>query len=129
MSTMSMPISGNKKTWLDRLMSLVTEVQPGEALTALLLTLNGFLLLATYYIIRPVREALILADGGAEIRSYLGAVLAVLFLLIVPGYGAFASKVNRIRLINSISLLFISNLVVFYLLGRVGVRLGIPFFL
>jgi ATP/ADP translocase len=66
MSTMSVPISGSEKTWLDRLMSLVTEVQPGEALTALLLTLNGFLLLTTYYIIRPVREALILANGGAD---------------------------------------------------------------
>ena len=40
---------------------LFTVVHPGEALTAVLLMFNVFLLLAAYYIIKPVREALILA--------------------------------------------------------------------
>lgn len=112
-------------------MGLFAEVRPGEAVTALLLAVNLFLLLTAYYIIRPVREALILAGGpgGAEIKSYTGALHAVLFLFIVPAYGAFASKVNRIQLINWITLFFASNLVMFFFLGKSGVRLGIPFFL
>ena len=114
--------------WLGKALNLVTQVQPGEAVTALLLTLNLFLLLAAYYIIRPVRDTLILIDGGAEIKSYLGAVLAALFLVLVPAYGALASKVNRIRLINSVSLFFISNLIAFFAVGKAGIRLGIPFF-
>jgi len=77
-----------------------------------------------------VREALILAvPGGAEMKSYLGAVLAASFLVIVPAYGAFASRVNRVRLISGLLLFFASNLVVFFLLGRAGVQLGVPFFL
>jgi len=77
-----------------------------------------------------VREALILsAPGGAEIKSYLGAILAASFLVIVPAYGAFASRVNRIRLINGLLLFFASNLVLFFLLGRAGVNVGVPFFL
>ena len=77
-----------------------------------------------------MREALILAvPGGAEMKSYLGAVLAASFLVIVPAYGAFASRVNRVRLISGLLLFFASNLVVFFLLGRAGVRLGVPFFL
>jgi AAA family ATP:ADP antiporter len=119
-----------RKSWLDRLLGLAADVRAGEAATALLLAANMFLLLTAYYIIRPVREALILAvPGGAEIKSYLGALLAASFLVIVPAYGAFASRVNRVKLINGLLLFFASNLVLFFLLGRAGVGLGIPFFL
>ena len=45
---------------LERLLGLFTEVRAVRARTALLLTLNVFLLLTAYYIIKPVREALIL---------------------------------------------------------------------
>ena len=130
MVTPSLPVRVDGKTWPDRFLSLVADVHSGEAVTALMLASNIFLLLTSYYIIRPVREALILTgSGGAEIKSYAGAFHAVLFLFIVPAYGTFASKVNRIRLINWVSLIFASNLVVFYVLGRAGVPLGIPFFL
>lgn len=129
MSTIAPSVAIPGRTWLDRVMRPVAEVEAGEAATALLLTLNVFLLLTAYYIIKPVREALILTGGGAEIKSYTGAVQALLFLFIVPAYGAFASRVNRIRLINGVSLFFIANLALFFLLGKAGVPLGIPFFL
>jgi AAA family ATP:ADP antiporter len=119
-----------RKTWLDRLLGLAADVRAGEAATALLLAANVFVLLTAYYIIRPVREALILAaPGGAEIKSYLGAILAASFLVIVPAYGAFASRFSRIRLINGLLLFFAANLVLFFVLGRAGLSLGIPFFL
>jgi len=41
--------------------------------TALLLALNVLLLLCAYYIIKPVREALILSGEGAEVKSYAAA--------------------------------------------------------
>jgi AAA family ATP:ADP antiporter len=49
--------------------------------------------------------------------------------LIIPAYGRLASKVNRDRLINSVTIFFASHLVVFYVLGRAGVPVGVPFFL
>ena len=109
-----------EKGFLDRLLSLTAEVHAGEAATALLLAVNVFVLLTAYYIIKPVREVLILADQGAKIKSYSGAILAFLFLFLVPAYGAFASRFNRIRLINGVSLFFISHLVIFALLGQAG---------
>ena len=119
-----------RKTALDRLLGLAADVRAGEAATALLLAANVCVLLTAYYIIRPVREALILAvPGGAEIKSYLGAILAASFLVIVPAYGAFASRVSRIKLINGLLLFFAANLVLFFVLGRAGVTLGVPFFL
>jgi ATP:ADP antiporter, AAA family len=130
MAAGSVTAAAPRKTWLDRLLGLAADVRAGEAATAVLLATNVFLLLTAYYIIRPVREALILATpGGAEIKSYLGAILAASFLVIVPAYGAFASRVNRIRLISGLLAFFASNLVLFFLLGRAGATLGVPFFL
>src|SRR5207247_6103879 len=53
----------------------------------------------------------------------------MLLLLIVAAYGFFASKVNRVRLINGVTLFFISNLILFYVLARFHLSLGIVFFL
>ena len=50
---------------LNRLLNLLTVVRPGEARTALLLALNVFLILMAYYILKTVREALILGEGTA----------------------------------------------------------------
>ena len=118
-----------RKNILERALSIFANVRHGEGTTAFLMTLNVFILLTAYYIIKPVREALILSGAGAEIKSYAGAGQAMLFLLIVPIYSAVASRVNRIRLINGVSAFFISNLAVFYILGRMQFQLGVVFFL
>ena len=72
---------------LERLLNLFTEVRKGEAASALLLALNIFLILTAYYILKPVREALILSgSGGAEIKSYVAAGQTLLLLGAVPLY-------------------------------------------
>src|SRR5947207_6833860 len=118
-----------RKNPLERAFSLFASVRQGEGTTAFLLMLNVFLLLTAYYIIKPVREALILGGAGAEIKSYAGAGQALLFVLIVPLYSAFASRANRIRLINGITAFSIAHLAIFYLLGRANLKLGVPFLL
>jgi AAA family ATP:ADP antiporter len=118
-----------KPSLMDRTLSVFASVRPGEGGTALLLALNVFLLLAAYYIFRPVRESLILTEGGAEVKSYSAAGQALLLLLVVPAYGAIASQVNRIRLITWVTLFFISNLAIFSYLGSTGTPVGIAFFL
>ena len=50
---------------LDRALRLFTEVCAGEGINALLLSLNIFLILTALYILKPVREALILGEGSA----------------------------------------------------------------
>jgi AAA family ATP:ADP antiporter len=116
---------------LERILSLVTPVHPGEGKRALVLTLNFFLLLAAYYTIKPVREGLILSSpGGAEIKSFAGAIQAVAFILLMPLYSAFAHRAAGRRILFFIYLFFSSNLLLFMALGRAGVPcLGIAFFL
>src|SRR5436309_16089663 len=114
---------------LERGLSLLAEVREGEGVTALLLMLNVFLLLLAYYILKTVREPLILTGGGAEVKSYSSAGQALLLMFIVPLYGSLASRFRRIRLINTVTLFFVSNLVLFYFLAHLKVPLGVPFYL
>lgn len=115
---------------MERLLRLFTDIRKGEAPTALLLTLNVFLLFTAYYIIKPVREALILAGGGAVVKSYISAGQALLLLFVaVPLYGWLASRFPRRRLINSVTIFFSACLGVFYVLAQAKVPLGVAFFL
>jgi ATP:ADP antiporter, AAA family len=121
--------SVNSRTSLEKVLSLFAEVRRGEGLTSLLLMANVLTVLTAYYLIKPVREALILSSQGAEIKTYTGAVQAMLFLLIVPLYSSFASRVDRLRLINGVAIFFLTNLFIFFAVGRAGVDIGIPFFI
>ncbi len=107
-------------TVLERVLGVVTEVRAGEGITALLLTLDIFVLLSAYYVIKPVREALIVSvPKGAEYKSYMGAVIAATLFFAVPAYGTFANRLPRNRLIVGVSGFFVSNLVLFYFAGLV----------
>lgn len=115
---------------LERFLALFTEVQSGESVTALLLTLNVFLLLAAYYLLKTAREPLILAGGGAEVKSYAAAGQALMLLGLVPLYGRLASAVDRAKLITGVTAFFAMNLVCFYFLAQAHVPLlGVAFFL
>lgn len=107
-----------------KILRVFTVVYPGEAITVLLLTFNAFLVLAAYYIIKPVREALILAGKGAEFKSYLSAVTVILLILVVKAFSNIASKFPRQKLISWVTIFFISNLGIFYLLSLLGIQLG-----
>ena len=114
----------------ERLLRLFTDVRAGEGRQLLLLALNVFLILAAYYVMKPVREALILAQpGGAEIKSYAMAGQALLLTMAVPLYGALAARMPRRWLINLVTIFFIACLPVFYVLVRNGVPVGLAFFL
>ena len=114
---------------LDRALRLFTDVRAGEGGTALLLTLNVLLLLAAYYCIKPVREALILAGEGAEVKSYAAAGQAILLLGLVPAYGALADRLPRRRLLNAVTAFFVVCLIAFYALTRAGAPVAVVFFL
>ena len=115
---------------LDRLMGLFGDVRAGEAVSAFLLLLNVFLILAGYYICKTVREPLILAGGGAQLKSYASAGMAIVLMGFIPLYSWFSSRVDRARLIFAVSLFFAVNLELFWLGARFHVPyLGVAFFI
>ena len=88
----------------NKILRLFTVVHPGETQTALLLMLNVYLLFVAYYIIKPVREALILAGKGAEWKSYLSAAIAVLLIFVIKIFSNIASRLPRQKLITWVTL-------------------------
>jgi ATP:ADP antiporter, AAA family len=105
------------------------KVEPPEAITAALLMLTVFLLLSAYYLLKTAREPLILLHGGAEVKQYAAAGQALLLVVVVNAYSALARRVGRQRLLAIVYLFFVSNLVVFAILVRANVVIGVPFFL
>ncbi len=95
----------------------------------ILLTTNLFLLLGAYYLLKTVRESLILAEGGAEVKAYSSAAQAVILLAVVPIYGWIATHLNRNRLLRWTTLFFAASFVAFYLVGQTGTKIGIPYYI
>jgi len=115
--------SGQKRpSPLDRLLRLFSEIRAGEARTALLLTANLFLILVAYYIIKTVREPLVLATGGAELKTYAAGAQAAVLMFAVPAYGWLAHRLPRNRLVMAITITSLLCLGLF----DVGARLGVP---
>ena len=113
---------------LEQFLRLFTEIRPGEGLTAILMALNIFLILTSYYILKPVREALILGETSPEMKSYMSAAMVLVLVFFLKAYSALTDRFPRRRLINIVTVFFAGCLVVFYGLAQLGVPLGMVFF-
>jgi len=119
--------TGEEKSsgFIYRFLRLFTVVHPGEAVTALLLAVNIFLVITSYSILKPVRAGLFLAHYGADTKAYLAGLMAIIFIFFNKMFGRLASKVPRQLLITFVTLFFISNLVLFYILDSLGTPLSV----
>lgn len=113
---------------LARVLRPFSKVRPDEAATVVLMTVTSFVLLAAYYLLKTVREPLVLLHGGAEMKLYLRAAQAILMLGVVHVYGKLARRVGRTKLLASVYGFFISNLAIFAVLARANVEIALPFF-
>lgn len=111
-----------RQTLLDRTLRLFSDVRPGEGRGALSMLVSAFLLLTAYYVIKTVREPMILADGSAELKSWASAGQAVALLVFVPLYGWLASRLQRRALLAWVSAFFIVCLQLFYPVAVDAVR-------
>jgi len=109
---------------LFRFLRVCTKIDTCEVPVTLLLSLNIFFLLVAYYIIKPVRDALILVGQGAEMKSYLAGGQAILLIFVIKIYVKFATRVPRHKLIAGTTIFFLSNLLIFYLLALINVPVG-----
>jgi AAA family ATP:ADP antiporter len=124
-----MTLKSRASSAIDKALRLTADVRAGEGVTAVLLGLNVFLILMAYYVLKPVREALILGEGSAAQKTYLSVVEMFLLAVIVPVYGRLVKRMDRRGLINTVTGFFVACLIVFYVLGHAGAREGVAFFL
>ncbi|MCZ6829460.1 MAG: ATP translocase, partial [Gammaproteobacteria bacterium] len=54
----------------ERFFSLFTTVRPLEGRGAALLAVQSFLILLAYYLLKVIRDPLILAEGDPELKAY-----------------------------------------------------------
>jgi len=73
-----------------------------------------FLLLSSYYVLRPVRDALAVELGAQALKQLFTATLAAM-LALVPVFGWLASRLPRARLMPAVYAFFVVNLLVFTL--------------
>jgi ATP:ADP antiporter, AAA family len=118
-----------RKGPLERILSIISDVHAGEGLGALLLTADLTVLFGGYYLLKTVRESLILAQGGAEVKAYSSAAQAILLFAVVPIYGWIATRINRNQLLRWTAIFFASNLLLFAYLGSRGIREAVPYFI
>jgi AAA family ATP:ADP antiporter len=116
-------------TRFERLLALVTRVAPGEGRTAFLFFLHGFLLLASYQVVKALREAFMLAKFSAETRAYSVAVMALVLMLIVPLYGRLRHHLDGAHLLRAVTLFFVATLPLFALLSHYQIPIAFAFFI
>ena len=113
---------------VERFASMFTKMRPGEGRSVLLFALNAFLILVCYYILKTIREALILVEFDAEVRSYATATQALLLMFLVPLYGVLFRSTSKLQLVRWVTLFFIVNTIIFYIAASAGVQVGFFYF-
>jgi ATP:ADP antiporter, AAA family len=113
----------DKPGLVDRFLRLFSDVRAGEGIPVLLLLANAFIILLSYYILKTVREPLILATGGAEVKAYASAGQAAVLMVLVPAYAWFTSRVDRMALCVGVTLFFAFCIEAFWL----GALRQVPF--
>jgi AAA family ATP:ADP antiporter len=104
------------------------EIRAGEGRLVLVFFANLLLVLTAYYILKVVREPLILLHGSAVSRSYARGLQALLLIVLVPAYSILANRVEPGRLVNWVNGFFIASLMCFVALGKTALPIGFPFF-
>jgi AAA family ATP:ADP antiporter len=91
--------------------------RPGEGVVLLWASAYYFLVLAAYYVIRPIRDDMGAASGVENLAwLFTGTLLGM--LLVHPLYTSLVSRLTRRRFISWTYRFFILNLVVFFLVFR-----------
>jgi len=122
--------STSELTLLERFLRVFSDVRSGESVTVLLMLVNIFLVLVCYYVIKTIREPLILVEGGAVGKSYSSAGQAMVLMAFIPLYGWFSSRVDRFKLIVGVTLFFVVNIELFSLAVNAKLpHVGVFFFI
>ena len=106
-------------TLLARLRERLVDVRPDEVHALLLGFVFNFIVLASYYVLRPIRDD-IGAAGGVENLSWMFTATLVGMLVANALFSAIVARMPRRRFIPIAYRFFIANLALFWVLMRTG---------
>lgn len=119
----------NPLNFLERILKLGAPIQAGEGSKVFALFYMLFMLMVTAYILKPVREELILIDGGSEVKSYATALQAIILLFLVPIYSRFSRKYSPRSFMLIVTLFCAFTFFLLAAAGYGGFRIAIIFYL
>lgn len=99
----------------ERALRLLTRVRAGEGRCIALFASHAFLIMASYYVLKALRESFLLAGAAAEVRSYAVAANGVVLMLLVPLYSAVRRRIDGANLVRAVSAFFAVNILAFAL--------------
>ncbi len=108
---------------------LGADVREGEGPRVFALCYMLFMLMLTAYVLKPVREELILVEGGSQYKSYATAMQAIVLLLLVPIYGYVSRRCAAKPFMLAIAALCVLVFLIFVVAGMAGVPVGMPFYI
>jgi ATP:ADP antiporter, AAA family len=101
--------------WLGRVLGIAAHAEPHERKAALLSFGCNFVLLGSYYILRPLRDTMGTVFGVAELQNLFTGTFVLIFLA-APLYAWCAAHMKLSRLLPGIFWFLLVNLVIFDLL-------------
>ena len=109
------PIDQPLTSPLQRLLQRTINLKPGEGRAVFWSFIYFFLLLSSYYILRPIRDEMGVTVGVDQMQwLFTGTFIAM--LAVVPLFGWITSRYRRRRFLPIIYGFFIVNILLFYLL-------------
>ena len=112
----------------ERALDVFVRLRPGEGLAVLYFMAYGFLVMFSYYMLKTLREPLLLSKASAETKSYAYAVIALVLLFVVPVYGALYQRLPKRQLSNWVSGILLAVQAGFFLLSQTGVKIGFAYY-
>jgi len=108
--------------------SKIVDVKPNEFFALMTACLYFYLLLCAYYIIRPIRNEMVIQNGVDNIQ-WLLLFAAIVMILITPCFGWITSRFKTRQFLSYCTLFFAANLLLFFILfnnGLSGNQTGQP---
>jgi AAA family ATP:ADP antiporter len=100
---------------LARLLGITAQVAPHERKAAILAFACNFVLLGSYYILRPLRDTMGTVFGVADLQNLFTGTFVLIFLA-APLFSWCAARVTLSRLLPGVFWFLLSNLLIFSLL-------------
>ena len=108
-------MAGDWRSGVARLLGITGPVAAHERKAAMLAFACNFILLGSYYILRPLRDTMATVFGVGELQNLFTGTFVVIFLA-APVFSWCAARMKLSRLLPGIFWFLLSNLLVFYVL-------------